>query len=194
MVSYEVSIGFVIITVLLFAGSLNLSEIVRAQDDTRRCFDWYWLPLFPMLISSSSRRWPRPTARPSICWKRNPNWWPASSSNIPRRPYLLFLLGEYMAIVLHVRPDHASCSWAAGCRRYISALHLGAGHHLVPAQGCFLFFMFAMVKAIVPRYRYDQLMRLGWKVFLPMSLALVVIVAGVRAVRRLCRATQVRMP
>ena len=86
MVSYEVSIGFVIITVLLFAGSLNLSDIVRGAGNDRHLALLHWNcspSCFPCCRSSSSRRWRRPTARPSTWWKRNPNWWRASSWNIP---------------------------------------------------------------------------------------------------------------
>ena len=86
MVSYEVSIGFVIITVLLCAGSLNLNDIVKAQDSAFGIFGWYWLPLFRCSWCSSSRRSPRPTARPSICSRPNPSSWRASWSNIPRPP------------------------------------------------------------------------------------------------------------
>ena len=95
-------------------------------------------------------------------------------------PYLLFMLGEYVAICHHVRADDDPVPrrLAAAGRR--GAVHLGAGRRSgSSARWCFVFFMFAMVKAIVPRYRYDQLMRLGWKVFLPLSLAMVVVVAGV---------------
>src|ERR671927_362621 len=108
MVSYEVSIGFVMITVLLCVGSLNLTDIVNAQDGRFGLFNWFWLPPFPV---------------PPLTW-------------IPGIVWFVFKM-------------------------------------------LFVFFMFAMVKAFVPRYRYDQLMRLGWKVFLPVSLVMVVAVAAV---------------
>ena len=94
-------------------------------------------------------------------------------------PYLLFMLGEYVAIttMCALMTILFLGGWLPPIES--AALHLGAGRRLVHAEGVFVFFMFAMVKAIVPRYRYDQLMRLGWKVFLPVSLAMVVIVAGV---------------
>ena len=94
-------------------------------------------------------------------------------------PYLLFMLGEYVAIMTMCALTTILFlgGWLPPIR--LRALHLGAGRRLVHAQGCFVFFMFAMVKAFVPRYRYDQLMRLGWKVFLPISLVMVVVVAGV---------------
>ena len=95
-------------------------------------------------------------------------------------PYLLFMLGEYVAIVTMCALTTILFLGGWLPPLDVAAVHLGAGHHLVPAgSACFVFFMFAMVKAIVPRYRYDQLMRLGWKVFLPLSLAMVVLVAGI---------------
>jgi NADH-quinone oxidoreductase subunit H len=179
MVSYEVSIGFVVITVLLCVGSLNLSAIVAAQDGKWGVLGWYWLPLFPMFvvffISALAE-----TNRP-------PFDLPEGESEIVAgfmveygsTPYMLFMLSEYVAIM-------TQCSMA-------TILFLGGWLSPIPfppftwIPGVFwftlkvlaLFFMFAMVKAFVPRYRYDQLMRLGWKVFLPISLAMVVIVAGV---------------
>jgi NADH-quinone oxidoreductase subunit H len=179
MVSYEVSIGFVIITVLLVAGSLNLTAIVEAQNTRYGMFGWYWLPLLPMfvvfLISALAE-----TNRP-------PFDLPEAESELVAgfmveygsTPYMLFMLGEYVAIL-------TMC--AIG-----TILFLGGWLPPFPVPpftwvpGVFwflfkvllLFFIFAMVKAIVPRYRYDQLMRLGWKVFLPLSLAMVVIVAAV---------------
>ncbi len=87
MVSYEVSIGFVIITVLLCVGSLNLTDIVEAQNGSYGLFNWYWLPLLPMFVDLlRARRWPKPTGRPSTSWKRSPNWSPASWSSTARRP------------------------------------------------------------------------------------------------------------
>jgi NADH-quinone oxidoreductase subunit H len=187
MVSYEVSIGFVIITVLLCAGSLNLTEIVNAQTvglGTRyglpnSFLDWYWLPLLPMFvvffISALAETNRPPFDLPEAESELVAGFMVEYSST----PYLLFMLGEYVAITTMcalmtilflggwLPPlDIAPLNWIPGIFWF--------GLKVVA-----VFFMFAMVKAMVPRYRYDQLMRLGWKVFLPLSLAMVVIVAGV---------------
>ena len=123
---------------------------------------------------SSSRRWPRPTGRRSTCRKRSPSSSRASWSSTPRRPYLLFMLGEYIAIIMMCAlttilflggwaPPVAlpPFTWIPGVIWFVLKL-------------CLVFFMIAMVKAFVPRYRYDQLMRIGWKVFLPLSLFMVI--------------------
>jgi NADH-quinone oxidoreductase subunit H len=187
MVSYEVSIGFVIITVLLCVGSLNMTDIVNSQSDgigTRlglpsSALDWHWLVLFPMFvvffISALAETNRPPFDLPEAESELVAGFMVEYSST----PYLLFMLGEYVAIVtmcalttilflggwlppLSVAP----LTWVPGIVWFAGKLVL-------------VFFMFAMVKAFVPRYRYDQLMRLGWKVFLPLSLAMVVAVAGV---------------
>jgi NADH-quinone oxidoreductase subunit H len=179
MVSYEVSIGFVIITVLLCAGSLNLGDIVKAQDGPLGLFGWYWLPLLPMFgvffISALAE-----TNRPPFDLLEAESELVAGFMvEYSSTPYMLFMLGEYVAVVL-------MCGLG-------TVLFLGGWLPPFPVppftwipgviwfvlKACFLFFLMAMVKAIVPRYRYDQLMRLGWKVFLPLSLAMVVIVAAV---------------
>jgi len=177
--------------VLLCVGSLNLSAVVEAQNThgfanliglpKLTILNWYVWPLFPMFVIFYVSRWRKPNRPPfDLRWKPNPNWSRASWSNTARRRNLLFMLGEYVAIT-------TMCAMAA--IMFLSgglaaadrgrAVHLGARRDLVHAQVFFMFFLFAMAKAIVPRYRYDQLMRLGWKVFLPLSLAMVVIVAGV---------------
>ena len=179
MVSYEVSIGFVIITVLLCVGSLNLTDIVEAQRGKYGLFSWFWLPLFPMFviffISALAETNRPPFDLPEAESELVAGFMVEYSST----PYLLFMLGEYVAIM-------TMCSLT-------TILFLGgwlppvdiAPFNMVPGviwfiiKVSFVFFLFAMVKAFVPRYRYDQLMRLGWKVFLPLSLAMVVIVAGV---------------
>ncbi len=179
MVSYEVSIGFVIITVLLCVGSLNLTDIVEAQRGKYGMFSWFWLPLFPMFviffISALAETNRPPFDLPEAESELVAGFMVEYSST----PYLLFMLGEYVAIM-------TMCSLT-------TILFLGgwlppvdiAPFNMVPGviwfiiKVSFVFFLFAMVKAFVPRYRYDQLMRLGWKVFLPLSLAMVVIVAGV---------------
>ena len=187
MVSYEVSIGFVIVTVLLVVGSLNLSTIVRAQQSGLGTWlglkpsflDWHWLVLFPMFavffISALAETNRPPFDLPEAESELVAGFMVEYSST----PYLLFMLGEYVAIVTMCAlttvlflggwlppVDIAPFNWIPGVIWFL-------------AKVAFVFFMFAMVKAIVPRYRYDQLMRLGWKVFLPLSLAMVVIVAGV---------------
>ena len=177
MVSYEVSIGFVIITVLLCVGSLNLTDIVMAQQSSLGLLGWYWLPLFPMFviffISALAETNRPPFDLPEAESELVAGFMVEYSST----PYLLFMLGEYVAIM-------TMCALA-------TILFLGgwlppfpvAPFTWVPGvvwfmlKMCFVFFGFAMVKAFVPRYRYDQLMRLGWKVFLPLSLAAVVATA-----------------
>jgi NADH-quinone oxidoreductase subunit H len=177
MVSYEVSIGFVIITVLICAGSLNLSAIVEAQNTSWGLFGWYWLPLLPMFVIffvSSLAETNRP---PFDLIEAESELVAGFMVEYGSTPYMMFMLGEYVAIA-------TMCAMA-------SILFLGGWLSPIPfvpftwvpgviwftLKVLFMFFLFAMAKAIVPRYRYDQLMRLGWKVFLPVSMAMVVIVA-----------------
>jgi len=182
MVSYEVSIGFVIITVLLFAGSLNLSAIVRAQQTTGALSFLHWnmfsilFPMLPIFFVSALAETNRP---PFDLVEAESELVAGFFVEYSSTPFLLFFLGEYLSIVLMC----AMCSilFLGG---WLPPLNVAPFTWLPGAvwfflKICFFFFMFAMVKAMVPRYRYDQLMRLGWKVFLPLSLAMVVVVAGV---------------
>ncbi len=189
MVSYEVSIGFVIITVLLCAGSLNLSAIVAAQED-RACRDvsgvpwaaflnWYWLPLFPMFIVFFVSALAETNRPPFDLVEAELELVAGFMVEYSSTPYLLFMLGEYVAIT-------TMCAltvilflggWLAPFDT--RSLHLGSRVFWFLLKVWVVFFMFAMVKAIVPRYRYDQLMRLGWKVFLPLSLFWVIATASV---------------
>src|ERR1700744_3048116 len=180
MVSYEVSIGFVIITVLLCAGSLNLSTVVEAQNSKWGVLGWYWLPLFPMFVGfyvSSLAETNRP---PFDLVEAESELVAGFMVEYGSTPYLLFMLGEYVAVT-------TMCALAAilfmgGWLPPIDVFPLNwapLGIIWFALKLFFMFFMIAMAKAIVPRYRYDQLMRLGWKVFLPLSLAMVVVVAGV---------------
>ena len=179
MISYEVSLGFVIICVLLCAGSLNLSRIVMAQDTALGLFGWYWLWLFPVFgvffVSALAETNRPPFDLPEAESELVAGYMVEYSST----PYLLFMLGEYVAIM-------TMCALG-------TVLFLGGWLSPIPfapftwvpgviwftLKASFLFFMIAMVKAMVPRYRYDQLMRLGWKVFLPLSLISVIVVAFV---------------
>ena len=179
MVSYEVSIGFVIVTVLLCAGSLNLGAIVNAQRGSYGLFNWYWLPLFPMFIIFFISALAETNRPPFDLPEAESELVAGFMVEYSSTPYLLFMLGEYVSIVVMcamttilflggwLPPVNViPFTWVPGVIWFVLKL-------------CFVFFMFAMVKAIVPRYRYDQLMRLGWKVFLPASLAMVVVVAAV---------------
>jgi NADH-quinone oxidoreductase subunit H len=189
MVSYEVSIGFVIITVLMIVGSLNLTDIVNAQDKGGiaaalgvpwfTMLNWFFIPLFPMFVIFFISALAETNRPPFDLPEAESELVAGFMSEYGSTPYLLFMLGEYVAICtmcaltvilflggwtppLAVAPF----TWVPGVVWFVGKVF-------------FVFFMFAMVKAMVPRYRYDQLMRLGWKVFLPLSLAAVVIVAGV---------------
>ena len=200
MVSYEVSIGFVIITVLLCVGSLNLGAIVDAQKvgvaswlaakagaDTGlgqfiaklTFLNWFWLPLFPMFvvffISALAETNRPPFDLPEAESELVAGYMVEYSST----PYLLYMLGEYVAIVTMCAMTTILFlgGWQAPVA--IAPFTWVPGIFWFLAKVTFVFFMFAMVKAMVPRYRYDQLMRLGWKVFLPLSLIMVVVVAAV---------------
>ncbi|TDR94228.1 NADH-quinone oxidoreductase subunit NuoH [Enterovirga rhinocerotis] len=178
MVSYEVSIGFVIVTVLMCAGSLNLTKIVESQNQYG-IFGWYWLWLFPMFvvffISALAETNRPPFDLPEAESELVAGYMVEYSST----PFLLFMLGEYVAIMLMCAMGtilflggwlppvpYAPFTWVPGVVWFVLKASL-------------FFFMISMVKAFVPRYRYDQLMRLGWKVFLPISLVMVILVATV---------------
>ncbi|MBK5959354.1 NADH-quinone oxidoreductase subunit H [Rhodoplanes elegans] len=179
MVSYEVSIGFVIITVLLCVGSLNLGDIVKAQDTQYGLLGWYWLPLFPMFIIFFVSALAETNRPPFDLVEAESELVAGFMVEYGSTPYVLFMLGEYVAIT-------TMCAMCV-------ILFMGGWLSPIPfapftwvpgviwfsLKVLFVFFMFALVKAFVPRYRYDQLMRLGWKVFLPISLVMVVVVAGV---------------
>jgi len=179
MVSYEVSIGFVIITVLLCAGSLNLTEIVRAQDTEYGILGWYWLPLFPMFVIFFISALAETNRPPFDLVEAESELVAGFMVEYSSAPYLLFMLGEYVAII-------TMCALLVilFCGGWLPPVKMSPFTE-VPGVIWFVlkltwfFFLFAMVKAFVPRYRYDQLMRLGWKVFLPMSLVAVIVVAGV---------------
>ncbi|WEX87457.1 NADH-quinone oxidoreductase subunit NuoH [Sinorhizobium garamanticum] len=187
MVSYEVSIGFVIVTVLLCVGSLNLTDIVTAQTDgpgtmiglPASFLDWHWLSLFPMFIVFFISALAETNRPPFDLPEAESELVAGFMVEYGSTPYMMFMLGEYAAICLMcalttilflggwLPPlDVWFLNWVPGIVWFV-------------LKASFVFFMFAMVKAFVPRYRYDQLMRLGWKVFLPLSLGMVVIVAFV---------------
>jgi NADH-quinone oxidoreductase subunit H len=177
MVSYEVSIGFVIVTVLMCAGSLNLSKIVLAQDTALGILGWYWLPLFPMFVIFFISAMAETNRPPFDLPEAESELVAGFAVEYSSTPYLLFMLGEYVAIMTMcalgtilflggwLSPiPFAPFTWVPGIIWFV-------------LKASFLFFLIAIVKAMVPRYRYDQLMRLGWKVFLPISLFMVVLVA-----------------
>ena len=178
MVSYEVSIGFVIITVLLCAGSLNLGDIVEAQDSRFGLFSWYWLPLFPMFVVFFVSALAETNRPPFDLLEAESELVAGFMVEYSSTPYMLFMLGEYVAVVLMCALG--TILFLGGWLPPFPVVPLTwiPGVLWFTLKVCFLFFLFAMVKAMVPRYRYDQLMRLGWKVFLPISIAMVVIVAG----------------
>ena len=187
MVSYEVSIGFVIVSVLLCVGSLNLTDIVMAQANgvgTRiglpnSLLDWHWFALFPLFVIFFISALAETNRPPFDLPEAESELVAGFMVEYGSTPYMMFMLGEYAAIVLMcalttilflggwLPPlDVWFLNWVPGIIWFV-------------LKACMVFFMFAMVKAFVPRYRYDQLMRLGWKVFLPISLAMLVIVAFV---------------
>jgi len=183
MVSYEVSIGLVIITVLLVVGSLNLTTIVNAQSGGIQ--NWHIInagsiiPLFPMFVVFFISALAETNRPPFDLPEAESELVAGYQVEYSSTPYLLFMIGEYANIVLmcalatilflggwHPPFDVAPFTWIHGFWWFFLKV-------------LFMFFLFAMVKAMVPRYRYDQLMRIGWKIFLPTALVYVVLVAGV---------------
>ncbi|MFV0291770.1 MAG: NADH-quinone oxidoreductase subunit NuoH [Paracoccus sp. (in: a-proteobacteria)] len=172
MISYEVSMGLIIIGIIISAGSMNLSVIVESQKGAG-LLSWYWLPHLPMLVLFFVSALAETNRPPFDLAEAESELVAGHMVEYSSTPYLLFMAGEYIAIFL-------MCA-------LISIFFFGGWLSPVPGipDGAFWmvlkmwmwFFMFSMVKAIVPRYRYDQLMRIGWKVFLPLSLAWVVFVA-----------------
>jgi NADH-quinone oxidoreductase subunit H len=188
MVSYEVSIGFVIITVLLCAGSLNLTDIVKSQETGLATMiglpwlaflNWYWLPLLPMFVVFFVSALAETNRPPFDLGEAESELVAGFMVEYSSTPYLLFMLGEYIAIILMCAMT--TILFLGGWLPPIDIwpINLVPGVIWFLIKLCLVFFMFAMVKAIVPRYRYDQLMRLGWKVFLPLSLFWVALTAGV---------------
>ena len=176
MVSYEISMGFVIITVLVFVGSLNLSQIVLAQQGG--LWHWYWLPLFPMFIIffistlAETNRAPfdLPEAEAELVGGYNVEY--------SAMTFALFFLGEYANMIL--MSGMTVVLFLGGWLPPVDAPPFNwlPGPVWFAAKVAFVLFFFLWVRATFPRYRYDQLMRLGWKVFLPISLAAVVVYSG----------------
>jgi NADH-quinone oxidoreductase subunit H len=188
MVSYEVSIGFVMITVLLCAGSLNLVDIVRAQEahglasliglPWLTILNWYWLPLFPMFIVFFVSALAETNRPPFDLVEAESELVAGFMVEYAATPYMLFMLGEYVAIMTMCALTTILFLGGWGAPITLPPFTWIPGLIWFLFKVFLVFYMFAMVKALVPRYRYDQLMRLGWKVFLPMSLVAVVVVAA----------------
>ncbi len=177
MVSYEISMGFVIITVLVCVGSLNLSQIVLAQQGG--FWHWYWLPLFPMYIIFFISTLAETNRAPFDLPEAEAELVAGYNVEYSAMTFALFFLGEYanmilmsaMTVILFLGGwlppvDMAPFNWLPGPVWFAAKIAA-------------VLFIFLWVRAIFPRYRYDQLMRLGWKVFLPLSLFWVVLTAGV---------------
>ena len=179
MVSYEVSMGFVIVTVLLCAGSLNLTEIVLSQDRGWGLLNWYFLPLFPMFVIFFVSTLAETNRAPFDLPEGESEIVGGFHVEYGAMTFGLFFLGEYANMILMsaltsilflggwLPPiDVAPFNWVPGPFWFVLKI-------------CFILFMFIWVRATFPRYRYDQLMRLGWKMFLPLSLGWLILTAGV---------------
>ena len=173
MVSYEVSIGIIIINVLLCVGSLNLSDIVIAQENM-----WFVIPLFPMFVIFFISALAETNRPPFDLPEAEAELVAGYQTEYSGMMYAMFWLGEYANILLMCALG--SILFLGG---WLSPINLFP-FNMIPGaiwlifKILFLFILFALVKAIVPRYRYDQLMRLGWKIFLPLSLTYVVLTAS----------------
>ena len=173
MVSYEVSIGIIIINVLLCVGSLNLKDIVLAQKDL-----WYVVPLFPMFVIFFISALAETNRPPFDLPEAEAELVAGYQTEYSGMMYAMFWLGEYANILLMCAMG--AILFLGGWLPIVDIYPI----NLIPApiwmilKILFLFFLFALIKAIVPRYRYDQLMRLGWKIFLPFSLIYLILTAS----------------
>ena len=173
MVSYEVSIGIIIINVLLCVGSLNLNDIVVAQKEM-----WFVIPLFPMFVIFFISALAETNRPPFDLPEAEAELVAGYQTEYSGMMYAMFWLGEYANILLMCALGSILFlgGWLSPIDLYPFKLIPGALWLIFKIL--FLFILFALVKAIVPRYRYDQLMRLGWKIFLPLSLTYVVLTAS----------------
>jgi NADH-quinone oxidoreductase subunit H len=173
MVSYEVSIGIIIINVLLCVGSLNLNDIVLAQQNL-----WFVIPLFPMFIIFFISALAETNRPPFDLPEAEAELVAGYQTEYSGMMYAMFWLGEYANILLMCALGSILFlgGWLSPIELY--PFNLIPGAFWLAFKILFLFILFALVKAIVPRYRYDQLMRLGWKIFLPLSLIWVVLTAS----------------
>ncbi|MDC3023079.1 NADH-quinone oxidoreductase subunit NuoH [Candidatus Pelagibacter sp.] len=173
MVSYEVSIGIIIINVLLCVGSLNLNDIVIAQNDI-----WFVIPLFPMFVIFFISALAETNRPPFDLPEAEAELVAGYQTEYSGMMYAMFWLGEYANILLMCALGSILFlgGWLSPIDIY--PFNLIPGAIWLIFKILFLFFLFALVKAVVPRYRYDQLMRLGWKIFLPLSLIYVVLTAS----------------
>ena len=173
MVSYEVSIGVIIINVLLCVGSLNLNDIVIAQQNL-----WFVIPLFPMFVIFFISALAETNRPPFDLPEAEAELVAGYQTEYSGMMYAMFWLGEYANILLMCAMGAILFlgGWLSPIEIYPFTLVPGAVWLILKIL--LLFFLFALVKAIVPRYRYDQLMKLGWKVFLPLSLTWVVLTAS----------------
>ncbi len=173
MVSYEVSIGIIIINVLLCVGSLNLNDIVLAQEDL-----WFVIPLFPMFVIYFISALAETNRPPFDLPEAEAELVAGYQTEYSGMMYAMFWLGEYANILLMCALGSVLFlgGWLSPIDLY--PFNLVPGAVWLIFKILFLFILFALVKAIVPRYRYDQLMKLGWKIFLPFSLIWVVLTAS----------------
>tara|TARA_X000000368_G_scaffold410268_1_gene393474 strand:- start:928 stop:1932 length:1005 start_codon:yes stop_codon:yes gene_type:complete len=173
MVSYEVSIGIIIINVLLCVGSLNLTDIVLAQENI-----WFVIPLFPMFVIFFISALAETNRPPFDLPEAEAELVAGYQTEYSGMMYAMFWLGEYANILLMCAMGTILFlgGWLSPIDIY--PLNIIPGPVWMVLKILFLFFLFAIVKATVPRYRYDQLMRLGWKIFLPFSLLYVVLTAS----------------
>ena len=173
MVSYEVSIGIIIINVLLCVGSLNLSDIVLAQKNM-----WFIIPLFPMFVIFFISALAETNRPPFDLPEAEAELVAGYQTEYSGMMYAMFWLGEYANILLMCALGSILFlgGWLTPIDLY--PFNLIPGVFWLIFKILFLFILFALVKAVVPRYRYDQLMRLGWKIFLPLSLTYVILTAS----------------
>ena len=173
MVSYEVSIGIIIINVLLCVGSLNLSDIVMAQQNM-----WFIIPLFPMFVIFFISALAETNRPPFDLPEAEAELVAGYQTEYSGMMYAMFWLGEYANILLMCALGSILFlgGWLSPIDLY--PFNLIPGVFWLIFKILFLFILFALVKAVVPRYRYDQLMRLGWKIFLPLSLTYVILTAS----------------
>ena len=174
MVSYEVSIGFVLVTVLMCVGSLNLSEIVMAQKNL-----WFFIPLFPMFIIFFISALAETNRPPFDLPEAESELVAGYQTEYSGMPFVLFMFGEYINILLMCAMTTILFLGGWLSPFDIFPLNEIPGFIWFIIKISFVFYIFSMVKAFVPRYRYDQLMRLGWKVFLPISLIAVVLTSSI---------------